>query len=234
MEQLNLIALGLVLAVAVIHLLGENIKIPPGFRHFRLISFAAGVSIGYLFLDLLPQTYYAAEQLKESVFLFLLLGFSIVHLVEKYFYQHAEKAAVQQKLKAFHTVTFFVYYFLIGVVLPDLIQSEIYEGILFIIPVALHAGLIGASLAEVHGQFAPSLYEKVAISLGAPLGVLFASLITLSPIVYHVVISGIAGIMLYVFVREFLPERENGQPLFFVLGMVSFYALMQLIHRIFP
>ncbi|MGB2908246.1 MAG: hypothetical protein WBB73_14180, partial [Candidatus Aminicenantaceae bacterium] len=72
MEQLNLIALGLVLAVAVIHLLGENIKIPPGFRHFRLISFAAGVSIGYLFLDLLPQTYYAAEHLKESVFLFLL------------------------------------------------------------------------------------------------------------------------------------------------------------------
>ena len=233
MDQSNLFALGLGLTVAVIHLLGESIKVPTGSRHSRLISFAAGVSIGYLFLDLLPQTYYAAEQLKESVFLFLLLGFSIVHLVEKYFYQHTGKAAVQKKLKAIHAVTFFLYYFLIGVVLPDLIQSEIYEGILFIIPVALHAGLIGASLAEVHGQFSPNLYEKVAISLGAPLGVLFASLIPLSPIVYHVVISGISGIMLYVFVREFLPEREHGQPLFFVLGLVSFYALMQVIHRIF-
>ncbi|MBW2286149.1 MAG: hypothetical protein JRF65_16320, partial [Deltaproteobacteria bacterium] len=88
MDQSNLIALGLGLTVAVIHLLGENIKIPTGSRHFRLISFAAGVSIGDLFLDLLPQTYYAAEQLKVFVFLFLLLGFSIVHLVEKYFYQH--------------------------------------------------------------------------------------------------------------------------------------------------
>ena len=235
MEQANLIALGLSLVVAVIHFLGESIKLPAeGPRHFRLISFAAGISIGYLFLDLLPQTYYAAEQLRESVFLFLLLAFSIVHLVEKYFYQHAGKTSVQQKLKAFHTATFFLYYLLIGVVLPDLIRGEFYEGILFIIPVALHAGLIGASLAEVHGQFSPNLYEKVAISLGAPLGVLFASLMPLSPIVYHVVISGIAGIMLYVFVREFLPEKEYGQPLFFVLGLISFYALIQLIHRIFP
>jgi zinc transporter ZupT len=232
MDQSNLIALGLGLAVAVIHFLGENIKIPSGSRHFRLVSFAAGVSIGYLFLDLLPQTYDAAEQLKESVFLFLLLGFSIVYLVEKYFYQHAGNEAVQLKLKTFHTITFFLYYFLIGSVLLDLVQGEIYQGILFIIPVALHAGLIGASLAEIHGQFSPSFYEKIGISLGVPLGVMFASLISFSPIAHNAVISGIAGVMLYVFVREFLPEREHGQPLFFVLGLIFFYALMQLIRQI--
>ncbi len=233
MDQSNLLALGLGLAVAVIHFLGESIKIPSGARRFRLISFAAGISIGYLFLDLLPQTYYAADRLKESVFLFLLLAFSIVHLVEKYFYQHDKKAPVQLKLKAFHTITFFIYYFLIGAVLPDLIRSEIYQGFLFIIPVALHAGLIGASLSEVHGQFSPGRLEKAAISLGAPLGVLFTSLIPFSPIVHHIVISGIAGVMLYVFVREFLPDKEQGQPLFFVLGLASFYALIQILHWIF-
>ena len=234
MDQSNLIALGLGLAVAVIHFLGENIKIPSGSRHFRLISFAAGVSIGYLFLDLLPQTYRAAERLQESVFLFLLLSFSIVHLVEKYFYQHAENEVLQQKLKSLHTVTFVLYYFLIGCVLLDLVRGEIYHGILFIIPVALHAGLIGASLAEVHGRFSPHLFERIALSLATPLGVLFAMWIPFTPQVHNMVISGIAGVMLYVFVREFLPEREQGQPLFFVLGLVSFYALMQLIHRIFP
>jgi zinc transporter ZupT len=234
MDQSNLIALGLGLAVAILHFLGESIKIPSGSRHFRLISFAAGISIGYLFLDLLPQTYSAAEQLQDSVFLFLLLAFSLVYLVEKYFYQHSGgNAAVQQRLKAFHTVTFFVYYYLIGIVLPHLIQTEFYQGVLFIIPVALHAALIGASLAEVHGQFSPSRFEKIVISLGVPLGVISASLMPVTALVYNIVISGIAGVMLYVFVREFLPEREQGQPLFFVLGLVTFFALMQLLHRIF-
>lgn len=234
MDQSNLIALGLGLAIAFIHFLGENIKIPSGSRHFRLISFAAGVSIGYLFLDLLPQTYHAAERLQESVFLVLLLSFSIVHLVEKYFYQHAKNEALQKRLKSLHTATFFLYYFLIGSVLQSLVQGEIFQGILFVIPVALHAGLIGASLAEVHGQFSPHLLEKAAISIATPLGVLLAMLIPFTPQVHNIMISGIAGIMLYVFVREFLPEREQGQPLFFVLGLVSFFALMQLIHRIFP
>jgi zinc transporter ZupT len=97
----------------------------------------------------------------------------------------------------------------------------------------LHAGLIGASLAEVHGQFSPHLFEKISISLATPLGVLFATLIPFSPIMHNAVISGIAGIMLYVFVREFLPEREDGQPLFLILGLVVFYTLMQLAQGVF-
>jgi zinc transporter ZupT len=228
-----LIALGLGVLLGVIHFLGERIKIPAGTRYFRLISFAAGISIGYLFLDLFPRTYNAAEHLRESVFLFLLLGFTIVHLAEKYFYQHAKTKPIQAKLKSIHTITFFAYYFLIGCVLLDLVQSEILEGLLFVIPVALHSGLIGSSLSEIHGQFAPSFPEKLSLSLAAPLGVVFASVLPLTPILHNVVISGISGIMLYVFVREFLPEKENGQPLFFIFGLILFYILMQLIHAIF-
>jgi len=233
MDQSNLIALGLGLVVAIIHFLGENINIPTGSRHFRIISFAAGISLGYLFLDLFPQTYNAAERLQESVFLFLLLGFSIVHVVEKYYYQHAQNEALQRKLKSVHTITFFLYYFLIGCVLLDLVQGETYQGILFILPVALHAGLMGASLAGVHGRFSSKLFEKISISLATPLGVLFATVIPFTPIVHNMMISGIAGVMLYVFVREFLPEREDGQPLFLILGLVVFYALMQLAQCVF-
>ena len=232
MDQTNLIALILAILVGGIHYLGENIKIPSGSRHYRLISFAAGVSIGYLFLDLLPHTYTAAEVLKDSVFLFLLLGFALVHVVEKYFYRHWESRALEERLKSFHTLTFFLYYFLIGSVLLELVQRELYEGFLFVIPIGLHAGLIGASLSEVHGQFSPGLTEKLALSLAAPLGVGLATFFTIGPVMHNIVISGLSGILLYVFVREFLPERERGEPLFFILGLLLFFTLLRLAHWI--
>ena len=233
MGQAETIALGLGVFLGTIHFMGESIKIPTGTRHSQLISFSAGISIGYLFLDLFPRTYDAAEHLKESVFLFLLLGFTVVHLAEKYFYQHAKTQPIQTKLKSIHTITFFAYYFLIGCVFLDLVTREILEGLLFAIPVILHSSLIGASLSEIHGQFAPSIPEKLSLSLATPLGVVFALVLPLTPIFHNVVISGISGIMLYVFVREFLPEKENGQPLFFIFGLIFFYFLMQLIKSFF-
>ena len=208
-----------------IHFIGEGLNIPQGTRHYHIISFASGISIGYLFLDLLPHTYDAAEHLRGGVFFFLLMGFAFVHLVEKYFYQHAEATKLKHEFKTVHSITFFIYYFLAGFVVVELVQQSLLEGILFVFPVSIHAGLSSASLSEIHGRFKPTLWERLLLSLATPTGVLAAFTIHLPPVLQNITISGIAGVLLYVFVKEFLPEKEKGQPLLFILGLLVFFIL---------
>lgn len=231
-DQSILIAFLLSVILGVIHYLGDGLKIPQDPKRYRIISLAAGISIGYLFLDLFPRTFAAAERLQSRVFLFLLLGFSIVHLVEKYVYQHADKRNLEKELKAVHLTTFFFYYLFIGCVMTELTRQETYQGLLFLFPVALHAGLSSASLSEIHGQLKHRQIERILLALAAPLGVVLAVLINIPPHIYNIMISGISGILLYVFVKEFLPEKRLGQPIFFVMGLIIFYALMQLFYII--
>ena len=233
MGQLSLIALGLSLLLGVIHFLGESLEMSEGRRHYGIMSLAAGISIGYLFLDLLPLTYETAEHLKENTFIFLLLGFISVHLTEKYFYQHAKGDRLLKELHIMHFVTFFLYYFIVGCVLVELIHREVYQGILFIIPVSLHAGLSSASLSEIHGRFISRLPEKILLSAAAVIGVFFTVVVDYPSVIHSVFISGISGILLYVFVKEFLPDREKGKPWFFIAGVLGFWLVMTAAGRLF-
>jgi len=201
-----LLALGLGLLLGLIHFFSENLKPEEGLKHYRIISFAAGISIAYLFLDLLPQTYEAAVHLKQSVFVFLLLGFAIFHLAEKFIYQHSDQDRLAIELKEIHSISFFCYYFLVGIVLRDKIQISLLEGSLFMIPIGLHAGLSTASLARIHGEIRESFLLKTTLSISALLGVIFAILIRIPPVLNNILISFIAGILLYIIVKEFLPE----------------------------
>lgn len=60
--------------IGVIHFFGSSIRPRESRARYRVISFAAGVSITYLFLELLPKTYEAATHLRQWVFVFLLAG----------------------------------------------------------------------------------------------------------------------------------------------------------------
>ncbi len=118
MKESLIFALGMGLLLGIVHFFSEKLKPEEGAKHYRIVSFAAGISIAYLFLDLLPHTYEAAIHLKNWVFLFLLLGFVIFHLAEKYIYQHSDQKKLELELKEIHSI-FFIYYFLVGIVLKD-------------------------------------------------------------------------------------------------------------------
>lgn len=230
----GIIALGSGLGVGVIHFFSENLKPQEGPKYYRIFSFAAGISISYLFLDLLPHTYEAATHLKNWVFIFLLLGFSIHHLSEKYIYRHAEANKVAWELHIVHSIGFFFYYFIIGIVVKNIIQDNVLEGILFMIPISLHAGLSTASLAQIHGDIRESSWVKILLSFPTLLGVLFAMFISIPAAVNNVMVSLIAGVLLYIFVKEFIPEKKKGAPLFFLFGLglfLAFFVILNMARR---
>jgi len=232
LNVVEIIALGLGIGVGGLHLLSVKIKPKEGPKYYRIFSFAAGISISYLFLDLLPHTYDAATSLKKWVFVFLLIGFSIHHLIEKYVYHHAEADKLAWELHIVHSIGFFFYYFIVGIVVKDLIQENVLEGALFMIPIGLHATLSTASLAQIHGDIRENPGVKIILTLPTLLGVLFAMFISIPAAANIIMVSTIAGILLYIFVKEFIPEKKKGEPLFFLLGLGLFFAFFLIIHLI--
>jgi len=232
MNTPNVFALGLGVLLGIIHFYSEKITPPEGSNRYRVISFAAGISISYLFLNLLPHTYEAADHLKNFVFVFLLLGFVLFHLAEKFIYKHADRKKLAKELKEVHSISFFLYYFMIGIVLFDKAQTSLLEGMLLFVPIALHASLSTASLAQIHGDIRESSGTKILLSLSSILGMTFAMLVPIPSIMDNIFVSMIAGILLYIIVKEFLPEKEKGQPMFFLLGVflfIGFYTFIELI-----
>lgn len=216
------IAIGIILGG--LHYSSENIELTAEPKRYRIISFGAGISIAYLFLHLLPHTYEAAIHLKEAVFIFLLLGFVLFHLSEKYVYQHRDKEKQARELKEIHSIMFFFYHFFIGIVIADKFETGILEGSLFVIPVALHTGLSTVSLSKIHSEIRESITTKIILSLSTLIGVVFAIIIHVPDIVNNILVSFIAGVLLYIIVKEFLPEKEKGKPLFFIFGLALFSA----------
>jgi zinc transporter ZupT len=215
--------------LGVVHFFSERIRSPRGRTRYRIVSLAAGVSIAYLFLHLLPETYEAAVHLRQWVFIFLLLGFSAFHLVEKLIYQHADRAKLAWELKEVHSIAFFAYHFIVGVALEDKIRAGVLDGVLFLVPITLHAYLSTASLSGIHGEIRERLATKVVLCLATLLGVIFAMLFRVPVMVGNILVSLIAGVLLYIIVREFLPEKERGEPAFFVIGLGAFVAVSLLL-----
>jgi zinc transporter ZupT len=230
MSPPDIYALGFGFLLGIIHFYSEKLKPPDGANRYRVISFAAGISIAYLFLNLLPHTYEAAGRLKNFVFVFLLLGFVLFHLAEKFIYKHADKKKLAQELKEVHSVSFFLYHFVIGIVLYDKAHLSGLEGVLFFIPIALHASLSTASLSEIHGDIRESRITKILLSLSTLFGVIFALLVPIPTSLDNIFVSVIAGILLYIIVKEFLPEKDKGQPMFFLFGLllfIGFYVILE-------
>jgi zinc transporter ZupT len=65
---------------------------------------------------------------------------------------------------------------------------------------------------------------KIAISLSTALGVIFAILIRAPSVINNILISFIAGILLYIIIKEFLPEKKKGQPSLFIIGLALFFV----------
>lgn len=216
------IALAIGLILGALHYFSENLELASESRRYRIISFGAGISIAYLFLHLLPHTYEAAVHLKEAVFIFLLLGFALFHLSEKYVYQHLQEEKRARELKEIHSIAFFVYHFFVGIVVKDIFEDGILEGFLFVIPIALHTGLSTVSLSRIHGNIRENIFIKILLSLSTLLGIVFALIVPVSDIVNNILVSFITGVLLYIFVKEFLPEKEKGKPLLFILGIILF------------
>lgn len=229
-------AIAISLAIGIIHFWNEDIFFQEEKIQAKTKSFVAGASMAYIFLYLLPDLYRGVEIVHQWVFIFTLLGFSLIHLLEKYFYQNVhsnflnlfkseennEKYLGQKEI---HLLIFLFYYFTIGIVLVRFLKTNIWDALLFVIPIIFYAGVSRVSFAEIHSQLREKKYLRIISSLAVFFGVLASQFILKNLLLYYGFLAFITGAYIYVVIIDFIPKTTEGQPIHFLFGL-TFYTFL--------
>src|SRR3989338_3027695 len=200
------------LIISILHYLSDFISIRFIKYKEKILSFGAGISIAYLFLELLPQMHETVNALKKISYISILIGFASFHLAEKYVYQHSRRDERIEKLGHIHSAGFFIYYLIIGIVLYYLTEKSLVEGTLFLIPIVFHSAVSSASFKEIHGRLKEKWHIKVFLSSSTIIGILIAIYIGVSQNVYYAMLGFVVGALFYVIIKDILPEQKEGDP----------------------
>ena len=220
---------GLILAIALalVHGFATRLPIFSILPRFRWISFAGGVSLSYVFLEIFPELSHTQAELQHTeillvqylenhVYILALMGLLVFHGLDLL----ALKAkSLRQSLSEtennnsavfwIHISAFAILNAILGYLLQELSEHSLIACILYFIAVALHFFIIDENLRE-HQQF---LYDKRgrwflvgAIIFGAVIG----QVAHLNEAAIALVWSFLAGsIILNVLKRELPDEKES-------------------------
>jgi len=229
---MNIVGLALVLSIilAIVHFFSEKINITSKLWSSRAISFIAGISVTYAFLSLLPEAYETFEAQGKFIFIFIVVGFTMIHVVEKYIYKHHEQGHhIQHDLKEVHSIAFFIYYLLLGAILVELSRISSIQSILFFIPLLFYAGIGLVSMDKIHHKISKHSLAKFGLSLSPIIGVFLAESLLKSGIIFDALFALVIGAFIYIVLIDFIPRERKGSPVFFVIGVVFYTILISLL-----
>lgn len=215
------ILFGLIMGIA--HYFSWQFPLKKRPYYAQILSLSAGISVAYIFLDLLPRFTEEAIQINRLLFISILLGFILFHIVEKYIYQHVPKNKIRRELAVEDSITSFIYHVIIGIILAVFVQQSVVQGTLFFIPVLLFTVM---STLPVDAPKHKSM--QFILSLSTLVGVLLARFIytDISPLIFYSLLGFIIGVLLYSVIRHAIPFGKEGKPIFFIAGVIVYTLLI--------
>jgi zinc transporter ZupT len=204
------------------HLISERIH----FQHKeRIISFSIGVSLTYIFVQLFPEIIQKSRFDETIIFFFVLIGIIIIRLIEIHAYKHRKKKILKKELKEVHSITFFAYHFVTGMLLFEFLKISLIDGILFFIPLLMHSSVSSTSLNEIHGSIRTVGIYKIVLSLSTLIGVFVMYFISPPPFTFDVLLGIVIGALIYIVMRDAMPKARKARPKEFLAG-VLFYSFI--------
>jgi len=223
------LGISLVLSLALVHFLAEELEdFTQGYQE-QIISFASGVSITYIFVELIPEFASMVDGATKMAFVPALLGFSSIHLAEKYFSRKGySQEVVRERYGEVHSAFLFLYHTAIGFLIASLVTESAVSGLLFFLPMILHVAVSSFSMSELHEDIARKPVVKLTISAAPLLGYILHNYRVLSPGLFPQLFGLVIGMFIYVVVRDSIPRGEEGKPVEYVLGLASYLAVIVL------
>ena len=227
------LSLVLAIALALIHGFATKLPIFTIFPRFRWISFAAGVSLSYVFLEIFPELSHAQEEFQHSgigtieylenhVYVLALLGVLVFYGLNLL----AIKTKYRNSLIFWIQVgAFALLNFIMGYLLQDLGEHGLFACILFFITSALHLFIIDDNLRE-HQK---SLYDRFGrwILVGAIIfGTVIGRTIQLPEIAIASIWSFLAGTIIINVIKGELPDTKKTCFVSFISGSFIFAMLL--------
>ncbi|NVM18101.1 MAG: hypothetical protein HWN80_10315 [Candidatus Lokiarchaeota archaeon] len=146
---------------------------------------------------------------------------------------------ISEDLSNLRFFTNFSYHLLVGIIVVGLLAFDLIGGILFFLFAWFRAVITNRSEShiiftdlDIYDTYAvdENMTRKYVLALSNFLGVLIGLLLDLISFEYtelfYIFFSFISGVILYTIVREVLPEKEKGQPIYFLIGFIGFTAII--------
>jgi zinc transporter ZupT len=146
---------------------------------------------------------------------------------------------VNEDLRRFRFITDYIYHFLVGIILVGFLIIELVPGILFFFYAFFRT--IISKQSESHIIFTDlEIYEEVkydegsimkyiqgtSVLTGIVVGMIINAFLPENLELLFIFYSIISGVILYIIVREVIPEKEKGDPTKFIIGMIGFTIII--------
>jgi len=181
-----------------------------------VLSFSAGFFISLLFLILVLGV--ISMGVSEFLFFFMLVGFLLMHLAEKYIYRHImHKQELLEDLKVVHIIGFGLDNFLVGFIIASLVELDFFIVITLSVPLFLQMLTSSISLDSIDTRINDK-YSKIILSVLPILGAILGIVLEFEYLLTNYVLAFVLGILFYMIVRDVLPQGRRGSPVLFFSG----------------
>jgi zinc transporter ZupT len=195
---------------------GHKISSLIGEHRDSVLSFSAGLLISLLFLILVPDV--ISNGAPEFLFLFMLVGFLLMHLAEKYIYKHVmHKQELLEDLKIVHIIGFGLDNFLIGFIIAALIELDFSVIITLSVPLFLQMLTSSISLDSIDTRLNDK-YSKIVLSVLPIVGAILGIVLELEYLLTNYILAFVLGILFYMIIRDVLPQGRKGSAVLFISG----------------
>lgn len=212
-------------ALTVVHFVGEGVSRHIEAWHTELVNLGAGLMVGTFFLEIMPQLDVGATVLGPVAYLALLAGFLLVHLLEKWVYQHApSEAPIAIETMWFEVAGVVVYQFVVGVVIVLFFDAYGDLAAALILPFFVRTLANSVSVSHINEQVR-SHGARLAQTVAPFVGVAVGTALIASEQPLYTVFSTSMGVLLYIVIRDMIPGGRAGKPRYFVAGVAVNVAL---------
>ena len=212
----------------------------------RWFSFAGGVSIGYVFLEIFPELSHVQEELAHStipfmaylenhVYLLALLGLLVFYGLDIWALTSRRLNRERHDIDSAssmvfwtHITVFAVLNIIFGYLLQDLSEHSLFRCILFFVAVALHFFIIDHNLREHHKK----TYDQKGrwfLTSAIILGALIAQVQNLNEAAISIIWSFLAGSIILNILKRELPDEQKSCFWSFAMGSALYTGLLLLI-----
>jgi len=152
---------------------------------------------------------------------------------------------VYKEMGIFNSIIDYSTQFIVGMIIFYQLSVDIFNATLFIIfallktfisnPLNRHVTLdIGKEDFEIHVRHGDNKYIHIlfttAVLSGIMLSFVLGLFVEIHVFIYDALFAFIAGVFLYICIREVIPETEKGRPTFFLIGVIVFSAIIFLLN----
>ncbi|TVP64197.1 MAG: hypothetical protein EA342_16955 [Leptolyngbya sp. LCM1.Bin17] len=241
-------SIGLMLAVglALVHGFISRLEVDAWMPEYRWISFTGGISMAYIFLEVLPelsqaQTEFAASfpqilgHLEHHTYLMALLGLTVFYGLDRLVLTsrqlnrtHHDRDRASTRVFWIHMAAFASLNLIFGYLLQDLSEHSLIECMVFFIAVALHFFIMDHGLREHH----KALYDQRGrwwLTGAILIGAIAELFIHLDEAIVALVWAFLAGSIILNILKRELPEAQKTCFWSFLTGATLYSGLLLLI-----